>query len=104
VRFEIREFTPAQLTGLTVERSAERPSDLEDKMHVDEHTGKRIRLHKDASYGQRLAAYLTEEQVAEGPEGEIIRSGLEDGELIFYVKLDNVPDESRFVANECRIL
>ena len=73
-------------------------------MGRDENDGKRVGLGKDASYVRQTARYLTDEQIAEGPQGVVVRSASEGGGAFLDVKFENVPGERRVPAAECQFL
>jgi hypothetical protein len=68
------------------------------------YVGKRVRLKADASYGQRIASYLTEEQASEGPQGIVVGELTESDGLFLEVDLENVPGVCRFPEDSCVLL
>ena len=73
-------------------------------MDPNKYVGMRVRLRADVPIGQKIACFLTEEQVTHGPEGVVTRALAEDEGLVFEVDLENVPSDYRFPADSCILI
>jgi hypothetical protein len=73
-------------------------------MDPNRYVGRRVRVKVDVPIGQKIACYLTEEQVVSGPEGVVTRATAEEEGLVFEVDLENVPSDYRFPADACILI
>jgi hypothetical protein len=73
-------------------------------MDPNKYAGKRVRLKADARFGQKIASYMSEEQVAEGPQGIVVGELTESEGLLLEVDLENVPGVCRFPVDSCVLL